>query len=535
MKKNYVLFILVLTISIFSWKPVKATHTHCYMDSITATGGSAGIDEYAADYCNVDTIILHKTAYAMTNFIWYDPNNIEYYTDSVFVTGSNSGKWTITADQIYNSTFIDIYVLTTIPTQPIEIHDTALCYNLYGAYSPGYIFYLIDVYFQQPGGPSYTCLWSDSTTGYVISYPSGIGWLGQGTHWLKLSNSCGSRQDTFTVSYLNPNKPNLGPDQSFCAGPNTVLNPNNTNISSYLWSTGATTSTLSVSTTGSYSVYTQEANGCDGYDTIQVTALTAPTKELCYVECDTTTGYNIIYWGTIIPVNVDSVRIYTETSLNVWTLVGVTNTLNPYFIDTLSNPNVQSYSYHITMIDSCGGESDTSTAHTTITLLSAYDSNTNTYGFTWSKYVGITVANYNLYGIDANGVNTLIGTVAGNLNFYNYINPSPNYIKYYVGFTAPSCNFKSSNIIKSNVVHSIITGIDATNNIPVQIFPNPVNDILNIQGIDEFNIQLINSIGQVIFNERNTKTIDTKQFSKGIYTVKLFNSKGCIYKKLVIE
>jgi len=534
MKKLKLIFFIMLIISIFSWKHANATHVDCYIDSITATGGATGWSIFYANYCNVDTIILYKPASALTNITWIDPNNNNYYTDSVFVMIADTGRWQISADEIYNTTYIDIYILTTIPTLPAEIHDTALCYNLTGVYSPIYGVSFYDIAFQQPAGSSYTYLWDDSTSG-TIDWQGGRV-LQNGTYWLKLTNSCGSRQDTFTVSYLNTNAPNLGLDLSFCSGSSTVLNPNNINITSYLWSTGATTSTITVSTTGSYSVYTQEASGCDGYDTIQINAFTPPAKQLCYVEYDTAAGYNKIYWGTIIPGNVDSVKIYRETSVNTWTLIATVDTLLPYYLDLTSNPAVQSYSYHITLKDTCFNEGDTSTAHTTITLLSAYDSNTNTYGFTWSKYEGITVPNYDLYGIDAGGNNTLIGSVAGNLNFYNYINPSPTYVMYYIGFVAPSCNFKSAHVIKSNIVHSIISGLDVMNNyFPVQIFPNPANDILNIEGIDEFNIQIINGIGQVILDEKNMKTIDIKPFSKGIYTVKLFNSKGCIYKKLIIE
>lgn len=62
---------------------------------------------------------------------------------------------------------------------------------------------------------------------------------------------------------------NLGPDTNLCSSSTITLNAGIVN-STYLWSTGATTQTITVSTLGSYWV-TVNQNGCIGSDTITVT------------------------------------------------------------------------------------------------------------------------------------------------------------------------------------------------------------------------------------------------------------------------
>lgn len=89
-----------------------------------------------------------------------------------------------------------------------------------------------------------------------------------------------------------------------------------------------------------------------------------------------------------------------------------------------------------------------------------YDENTNTYGFTWSKYNGLSVSDYNLYGILPNNAIVLLGTVPGNQFFFNLVNPNPVFVKFFVAFFIPSCSNKTDYLVKSNLVSSFGTGID---------------------------------------------------------------------------
>jgi hypothetical protein len=68
---------------------------------------------------------------------------------------------------------------------------------------------------------------------------------------------------------------NLGNDTAFCAGNTVVLNTPYYSGSAYLWSTGATTQSIAVNTSGSYFVTITNAAGVRS-DTIQVTVLPLP-------------------------------------------------------------------------------------------------------------------------------------------------------------------------------------------------------------------------------------------------------------------
>jgi PKD repeat protein len=65
------------------------------------------------------------------------------------------------------------------------------------------------------------------------------------------------------VSYYATPVVNLGPNVSVCAGSSAVLNAG-TGFGSYLWSTGSTNNSISVSMPGTYSVTVVDANGCSG-------------------------------------------------------------------------------------------------------------------------------------------------------------------------------------------------------------------------------------------------------------------------------
>ncbi len=75
--------------------------------------------------------------------------------------------------------------------------------------------------------------------------------------------------DTVSVKVNNSPPVNLGPDISFCTGDSSVLNAGLV-FSQHLWSTGATTSQITVRTAGTYTVIATAANGCKSFDTLRV-------------------------------------------------------------------------------------------------------------------------------------------------------------------------------------------------------------------------------------------------------------------------
>ncbi|TLX70371.1 T9SS type A sorting domain-containing protein [Labilibacter sediminis] len=70
----------------------------------------------------------------------------------------------------------------------------------------------------------------------------------------------------------------------------------------------------------------------------------------------------------------------------------------------------------------------------------------------------------------------------------------------------------------------------------VQVYPNPTNDIINIDLFGEIpeSIDIINSTGQVLFSTNSYKGIDISDLSDGIYFVKI-NFNGTSYAKKIIK
>ena len=492
-------FFMMLVMSIISWN-LSASVQHVYLDNT-----------YAPEYfyfCGIDSIIVHKPTTAVSNIYWDPPVGAYMFNiDSVIITSINTGTWSFYSDEVGKNFYV--YFLTSGPVEPAcMLTDTSFCTSTFSL--------PLDAENHLPGGYASTYLWSTGATTRTITATI------PGIYSVTVTNACGSDVYSKTITQSNPNAPQLGADQTFCWGSSSVLDPLSTNVASWLWSTGETTPTITVDTTGSYWVYLVDNNGCSGRDTVEITALVPIGEEVCFVEFDTVTWKNSINWTNNLPGNADSVRVYKEDGIN-WVPIGTVDKDTTHFLDTASNPQAQSYSYKIAVIDTCGNESALSAYHKTITLLSAYDQPSNTYGFTWSEYEGLVVSYYYLYGIDAFNNVTLIATVNGSVTMYNYVNPNPAFIKYYVGFETPDCNGTKANVIvKSNwiIKDPLITGIQEVVSLPFTVYPNPANDQINISLEKEvFNVQILTTLGQVLLTESNTKVLNISNLSKGMYTI----------------
>jgi len=84
--------------------------------------------------------------------------------------------------------------------------------------------------------------------------------------------------DSIKVTVYSTPVANLGPDQKTCSGVNTVLNPGTLPASyTYLWNTGDTSSTITVTKGGTYIVTVAAPAGCFDIDTVKILASNQPT------------------------------------------------------------------------------------------------------------------------------------------------------------------------------------------------------------------------------------------------------------------
>ena len=109
-----------------------------------------------------------------------------------------------------------------------------------------------------------------------------------GAYILTATGICGGRKDTVNVTVNQLPNVNLGNDTTICIGNTLVLNATLSGAT-YLWSTGATSPTITVSQPGTYHVAVTR-NGCIGRDTITVSFTGFPASF--------TLGNDTTYCGT---------------------------------------------------------------------------------------------------------------------------------------------------------------------------------------------------------------------------------------------
>lgn len=100
-----------------------------------------------------------------------------------------------------------------------------------------------------------------------------------GTYYVSVTTACGTQSDTITLQFEPPPSLDLGPDTTLCPGEQIMLIAPDINNALYTWSTGESTSSIQVSTDGTY-ILSLEVGICEVSDTVNVIELTLPVVEL---------------------------------------------------------------------------------------------------------------------------------------------------------------------------------------------------------------------------------------------------------------
>ena len=70
----------------------------------------------------------------------------------------------------------------------------------------------------------------------------------------------------------------------------------------------------------------------------------------------------------------------------------------------------------------------------------------------------------------------------------------------------------------------------------VMVYPNPASSVVNIKAdYEDFEIQIFNSLGQLIMTTANEKQIDVSNFTSGTYYFKIYNRQNNQYESLSVE
>jgi len=513
-KITQLVLIMITMIGMSFAKTTQGQTAHFCIDTLQGSG--------IIKYCQSDynQAWLYKPASAHTSIEWQilNPNAESRYTDSILLTSVNTGTISFFSTE---TGWIDFnFYLVNGPVNP-NLPDINACGTIFS--------YVVN---SSNSGINASWIWNDGTITRKDTITTG------GIKWVTIANGCGPAvTDSFEVIVDHTNDANLGIDQTPCLGDTITLTTGNTNIVSYHWSTGATTPTLQIWQTGTYSVTTTDNNNCVSNDEMMFT-VSPPyaQQELCMVSFDTISYKNMLSWDQHLGVGIDSIEIQKEISLNVWQSIGVVSNTVDTFLDGDSTPQTNSNSYKIMVIDSCHNKSAASAVHTTITLMTSYTPGINVMGFNWSHYMinGALVApNYTVYGIDSNGVIHIIGTISGSQNYYNWSSPDLTYIKFFVGFTL-TCGSKTNYLVRSNFSGNPTTGIQKLLLTKlIKIYPTITNGpITLITDILIQDIKVYNSLGQLLLITKE-KHFDIPY--KGMCFIHITTEKGVLVQKIIVE
>jgi len=122
--------------------------------------------------------------------------------------------------------------------------------------------------------PNATYLWQNGSTADTLNVTQ------PGIYWVKVSRYGCSYSDTINVTYKPLPSVGLGPDISICTSQSITLQANNSSIQSYLWNTGSTNNSISVSAAGNYWVEVTGTNQCINRDTVVVALKPLPQFSL---------------------------------------------------------------------------------------------------------------------------------------------------------------------------------------------------------------------------------------------------------------
>jgi len=313
----------------------------------------------------------------------------------------------------------------------------------------------------------------------------------------------------------------------------------------YLWSNTSITDTVYGLNQGMHGVTITDTNGCTLIDSIDIQTITAPT-EICVVTVSDQ-NQNIVVWEKPIVNNLAGYNIYRNIA-GSYSQVGYT----PYdslsqFVDLTFgvDPNVTSYRYKISAVDTCGGESALSNHHETIHLTSSLGVGGEV-NLIWDDYEGFPFASYNILLDSTETGNYFVLANVPNTNFtYTDFNPPSDSADYLieviipVGCTSTKANHNTtrSNKGKPGSIMTKVFNQEILNK--ASVYPNPASQSLNIElnGSNNWEYKIFNVTGKLIQQETQINTqkrlLNIKNWPKGIYLIQIQVGDQFVNRKII--
>jgi hypothetical protein len=418
----------------------------------------------------------------------------------------------------------------------------------------------------------FTYLWSNGATTQTINVSAA------GSYTVTITDGLGcSNSSTVAVAVNTRPTVTVSGTATVCAGQSVTLTA--VGGATYLWNTGVTTNTLTVtpSANTTYSVIGTNVAGCSDTATFSVAVDAIPTMSGtptitnagCGLSNGSITGVTVVgtgltyNWTNSANVSVGTTADLSNVPAGVYNLTatkatGCSAAFGPY---SISNPTAPAAAT-VTVVDSvlCAGETIQMTAASsatgatftwsgpnftgsgaTVTIPNATAANAGVYsvtvtanGCTSSSSSKSVVVN-NLPAVtvltftDTTCVNyssvTLAGAPAGGTFSGSGVNGASfdpavagvgTHVVTYAYTDANGC----SNTATTSIVVDACVGLGESAINSIRVFPNPTNTVINVASTREdiAVVVLTNSVGEVVARIRGTQ-LDASQFANGLYFV----------------
>lgn len=405
-------------------KTVTAAGTH----TLTVTNGSGCQSTASVTVVNAITTAPVITANGPTSFCPGDSVKLtsSIATGIIWSTGATTPSITVNSAASYTVTYTGpcgslvsapvTVIINPVPTVTIT-GSLNICIGNQNLLNAG------------AGHTSY--LWSTGQTTQTILIGTA------GTYSVTVTNSSGCKATaTVTASYVTLAPPTITGNLNFCTGGSTVLDAG-TGYTSYLWSTGAISRTITVTIAGTYEVTVTNAGGCTAYASVVASIFTPPVPTIsgnagfCAGNSSVLTapaGFVSYSWSTgattsFITVNTIGIKTVTVTDNNGCTGSASIN------ISVFPNP----VPVIAGTLSFCGGTS------TTLNAGSGYSSYSWNTGATSQSIVVNTVGIFSVTVTNANGCSGFASVTTTNTGS---LPASPGVIS---GPVIASCNTNGNN------------------------------------------------------------------------------------------
>lgn len=115
-------------------------------------------------------------------------------------------------------------------------------------------------------------------------------------------------------------------------------------------------------------------------------------------------------------------------------------------------------------------------------------------------------------------------------------------VEVYCDFTLCKGSYDSELYVVSSLGEQVVpiiyngsVGLEENDMASVEMYPNPMKDVLYVEGDGVVNVTIFNSVGQQVLYIENRKDIDVSSLSEGLYFVRITDGRGNVAVKKIVK